>query len=128
MTVYCDYCGHKAELVDDTVIYGHSYGHKAYLCRYCGAYVGCHGRSDKPMGRLADAGLRRKKMEAHAAFDPLWKRGPFRGRRKDAYAWLAGKMAICRITAWRSPVSAFTSLMRSTSSPKNSIRMATSFI
>ena len=69
MTVYCDYCGHKAELVDDTVIYGHSYGHKAYLCRYCGAYVGCHGRSDKPMGRLADAGLRRKKMEAHAAFD-----------------------------------------------------------
>lgn len=61
MTVYCDYCGHKAELVDDTVIYGHSYGHKAYLCRYCGAYVGCHGRSDKPMGRLADAGLRRKR-------------------------------------------------------------------
>lgn len=94
MTVYCDYCGHKAELVDDTVIYGHSYGHKAYLCRYCGAYMGCHGRSDKPMGRLADAGLRRKKMEAHAAFDPLWKRGPFRGRRKDAYAWLAGKMAL----------------------------------
>ena len=66
MTVYCDYCGHKAELVDDTVIYGHSYGHKAYLCRYCGAYVGCHGRSDKPMGRLADAGLRRKKMAAVA--------------------------------------------------------------
>ena len=38
MTGYCDYCGHKAELVDDTVIYGHSYGHKAYLCRYRGAY------------------------------------------------------------------------------------------
>lgn len=94
MTIYCDYCGHRAELVDDAVIYGRSYGHTAYLCRNCGAYVGCHGRSDKPLGRLANAQLRRWKMAAHAAFDPLWKRGPFRGRRRAAYAWLAEKMAL----------------------------------
>lgn len=94
MTIYCDYCGHRAELVDDAVIYGRSYGHTAYLCRSCGAYVGCHGRSDKPLGRLANAQLRRWKMAAHAAFDPLWKRGPFRGRRRAAYAWLAEKMAL----------------------------------
>ena len=94
MTIYCDYCGHRDELVDDAVIYGRSYGHTAYLCRNCGAYVGCHGRSDKPLGRLANAQLRRWKMAAHAAFDPLWKRGPFRGRRRAAYAWLAEKMAL----------------------------------
>lgn len=94
MTIYCDYCGHRAELVDDAVIYGRSYGHTAYLCRNCGAYVGCHGRSDKPLGRLANAQLCRWKMAAHAAFDPLWKRGPFRGRRRAAYAWLAEKMAL----------------------------------
>ena len=58
MTVYCDYCGHKAALVDDSEIYGRSFGHTAYLCRNCGAYVGCHGRTDKPLGRLADATLR----------------------------------------------------------------------
>ena len=50
MTVYCDYCGHKAALVDDSEIYGRSFGHTAYLCRNCGAYVGCHGRTDKPLG------------------------------------------------------------------------------
>lgn len=94
MTVYCDYCGHKAALVDDSEIYGRSFGHTAYLCRNCGAYVGCHGRTDKPLGRLADATLRKWKMAAHASFDPLWKTGPFRGRRKAAYGWLAGQMGL----------------------------------
>ena len=94
MTVYCDYCGHKAALVDDSEIYGRSFGHTAYLCRNCGAYVGCHGRTDKPLGRLADAALRKWKMAAHASFDPLWKTGPFRGRRKAAYGWLAEQMGL----------------------------------
>ena len=65
MTVYCDYCGHKAALVDDSEIYGRSFGHTAYLCRNCGAYVGCHGRTDKPLGR-----------------------------RKAAYGWLAEQMGL----------------------------------
>ena len=49
---------------------------------------------DKPLGRLADATLRKWKMAAHASFDPLWKTGPFRGRRKAAYGWLAGQMGL----------------------------------
>ncbi len=92
MTVYCDYCGHQASLVADSVIYGRSYGHNAYLCRNCGAYVGSHKGTDEPLGRLANASLRRWKMAAHAAFDPLWQTGVFRGRRKAAYAWLATQM------------------------------------
>ena len=33
-----------------------------------------------------------RKKAAHAAFDPLWKYGPYRGRRNEAYRWLSEKM------------------------------------
>ena len=69
--VYCPYCGRQAEYVDSKVIYGRSYG-MAYLCRNCDAYVGVHRGTDEPLGRLADASLRKWKKAAHAAFDPLW--------------------------------------------------------
>ena len=93
MTVLCDYCGIPANLCDSSVIYGRSYG-MIYLCSKCGSYVGCHKGTDKPLGRLADAALRKWKMAAHASFDPLWKTGPFRGRRKAAYGWLAEQMGL----------------------------------
>ena len=63
-----------------------------YLCPRCGAYVGVHKGSDKPLGRLANSELRNWKKAAHAAFDPLWKYGPYRGRRNEAYRWLSEKM------------------------------------
>lgn len=91
--VYCDYCGRETEYVDSKVIYGKSYG-KIYLCRNCMAYVGVHKGTDKPLGRLANAELRNWKKAAHAAFDPLWKYGRFRGHRNAAYAWLAQKMGL----------------------------------
>ena len=94
MTVYCDYCGHKAALVDDSRDLWPQLRPTAYLCRNCGAYVGCHGRTDKPLGRLADATLRKWKMAAHASFDPLWKTGPFRGRHQSRHGWLAGQMGL----------------------------------
>jgi len=56
------------------------------------AYVGVHKGSDKPLGRLANSELRNWKKAAHAAFDPLWKYGPYRGRRNEAYRWLSEKM------------------------------------
>ena len=71
--------------MDSKEIYGRSYG-MVYLCRNCGAYVGVHKGTDKPLGRLADAELRRWKMAAHNAFDPIWKYGKFRHRRNAAYA------------------------------------------
>lgn len=91
--VHCDYCGRQAEYVDSKIIYGKSYG-MVYLCRNCMAYVGVHKGTDKPLGRLANAQLRYWKKQAHAAFDPLWKYGRFRGYRNAAYAWLADKMAL----------------------------------
>lgn len=94
--VFCPYCGKCAEFVDSAEVYnGRSYG-MIYLCRPCDAYVGCHGngKGDSPKGRLANAELRRWKIAAHNAFDPLWKFVPFRGRRSSAYAWLAEQMGL----------------------------------
>lgn len=91
--VICPYCGRRAEYVDSEVVYGVSYG-MIYLCRSCLAYVGVHKGTSKPLGRLANAELRRWKKEAHAAFDPIWEYGRFKRRRNDAYAWLAEKMGL----------------------------------
>lgn len=91
--VYCGYCGGRAEFVDSKIIYGRSYG-MIYLCRKCNAYVGVHKGSDLPLGRLANAQLRRWKRAAHDAFDPLWQSGSFRGCRKAAYRWLSERMEL----------------------------------
>ena len=91
--VYCAYCGRQAEYVDSSVVYGRSYG-MIYLCRNCMAYVGVHRGTDKPKGRLANAELRYWKKQAHAAFDPIWQHGRFRGRRNGAYEWLAQQMGL----------------------------------
>lgn len=82
----CPYCGSKAKLVDSTVVYGRSYG-LIWDCRPCDAYVGVHKGTTNPLGRLANKELRKWKIKAHAAFDPLWKSGTM--TRSNAYAKLA---------------------------------------
>ena len=93
-TVICPYCHRPAEFLDSAEVYhGRSYG-MIYLCRPCDAFVGCHkaGSGDEPLGRLANAELRNWKVQAHNAFDPLWKDQMFFVRRTDAYAWLAKQL------------------------------------
>jgi hypothetical protein len=89
--VICDYCGTPAEFIDSAAIYGKSYG-MVYRCPNCGAYVGCHKGTDKPLGRLANKELRTWKMKAHDAFDPIWK--SHKMRRPAAYKWLSEQMGI----------------------------------
>lgn len=101
----CDYCGKPAEACTGADIYPHRpdlASKKFFRCVPCGAYVGRHADSGHALGRLANAELRAAKMRAHAAFDPLWKRGSpiwkF-GRfhtRKVAYAWLASALGITK--------------------------------
>ena len=91
----CPYCNHPAPLVSGDAIYPHRpdlYVKKFYLCKPCKAYVGCHQGTENPLGRLADADLRRAKVAAHAAFDPIWKEGTM--SRSAAYAWLAAKLGV----------------------------------
>lgn len=95
MSVNCNYCGESAELVGGLRIYPHRNDLsdlKFWLCAPCNAYVGCHkagngyGDGSTPLGRLANAELRKAKSQAHDAFDPIWKRGLM--KRKEAYSWL----------------------------------------
>lgn len=110
--VLCHYCMAPAELVGGDVIYPHraDLANKLfYRCEPCGAYVGCHDGTDKPLGRLADAELRAAKSAAHRAFDPLWRSKQM--KRSEAYKWLAEQLGIegkdCHIgmfdveTCWR---------------------------
>lgn len=91
----CPYCEAMSELVTGERVYPHrpDLAKKFfYLCEDCDAYVGCHPNSRRPLGRLANAELRRWKRRVHAALDPLWKRGSM--NRSEAYEWLAGALGI----------------------------------
>lgn len=90
----CLECGAVAQLVGGKAIYPHRpdlYGKRFWLCE-CGAYCGCHGATDRPLGFPAGPDTRRARNAAHAAFDPLWQSG--RMGRRDAYTWLAAKMQL----------------------------------
>lgn len=92
--VVCPYCGGDAEHVTGEVIYPHRrdlFHRKFYLCKACDAYVGCN-LNGRPLGSLANAELRRARLAAHNAFDPLWKSGGV--RRVEAYAWLSREVGV----------------------------------
>ena len=91
----CPYCEKSARLVFGRDIYPNRPDLSMlpfWLCAPCGAWVGCHPGTKKPLGRLADAELRKAKIAAHAALDPLWKHGQM--KRKEAYVWLADRLRI----------------------------------
>ena len=97
MTFKCPYCGNDAELTTGYKAYPHRLDLadlKVWACFPCDAWVGTHKNSPThaPLGRLANAELRRAKMAAHAAFDPWWKSG--RMTRREAYKKLAELMGI----------------------------------
>ena len=93
--VICPYCECFAEIQLGKKVYPHRpdlAGKRFWMCEPCGAYVGCHPNSARPLGRLANAELRAAKMRAHSIFDPLWRNGS--RNRTEAYQWLAGKLGI----------------------------------
>lgn len=101
----CPYCNNPAKLVNGSAVYPRypALADKLFWqCKPCDAYVGVHAGSERPLGRLANAELRKEKMAAHAAFDPLWKRKmardgiPKKAARAKAYKWLAEALSIPR--------------------------------
>ena len=91
----CPYCGYESELVKGDKIYPHRpdlHSKNFYLCGADDAYVGCHGSTTKPLGRLANAHLRKMKSAAHRSFDPLWKSGKI--SRSEAYKILANRLNV----------------------------------
>lgn len=104
--VFCQYCGKEAVLTGGDRVYG---GNEKYnnisvwWCSDCDAWVGCHppnhryGRTGiEPLGTLANKELRNARQHVHRVFDPLWKKGMFKGKggRRLAYAALARRLGI----------------------------------
>lgn len=92
----CPYCGKASKLASSKEVYGgRDYG-PIYLCKCVPgwAYVGCHKGTEHAKGRLADAELRRAKIAAHGAFDPIWKNKAHGVSRSQAYKALAAALEI----------------------------------
>lgn len=98
----CPLCGSFAVLRTGRDVYPHVDDHRDkrfWVCpdRTCDTMVGCHPRSDVPLGTLADKRTRRARGRAHAALDPIWRARQARGEwdaRTRVYEWLAGKLGI----------------------------------
>lgn len=87
----CPYCHIPTEYKNSIDIYGIDYG-MIYYCPKCQAYVGVHKGTDQAKGRLANAELRKCKIEAHRYFDKIFKRGIM--KRTYAYQWLSEQLGL----------------------------------
>ena len=95
--IRCPNCGAKTTLRPASVVYGKADKTNGflYVCdRYprCDSYVKAHRKTLKPMGTLADANLRHKRILAHKAFDRLWQ-GSLMTKRQ-AYKWMQAKFGL----------------------------------
>lgn len=91
----CKYCLKPAELVTGLIIYPHRKDLKSkkfWQCTPCDAYVGCHPKTEIPLGDLANKELREWRKNAHSAFDPIWFSKVM--SRTEAYAWLGEKLKL----------------------------------
>lgn len=97
INIYCPYCGAKAALHSASYVYGETANGSdlLYVCdRYpkCNSYVAAHRKSKKPMGTLANGDLRNKRIQAHRAFDWIWKSGLM--TKWQAYKWMQSKLGL----------------------------------
>lgn len=95
-TITCPYCHRPALRVNGRRVYPHRPDLARrwfYQCEPCQAHVGCHRRAPhKPLGTLAKPALRRARSQAHAVFDPLWRKGAM--TRDEAYEWLSRQLEL----------------------------------
>lgn len=87
----CPYCHIPTQYKNSIDVYGIDYG-MIYYCPKCQAYVGVHKGTDQAKGRLANAYLRKCKIEAHKYFDEIFKRGIM--KRTEAYKWLSEQLGL----------------------------------
>lgn len=87
--VYCPYCGAKAEFFSQKEFYGEDYGGHLYVCQPCDARVTTHKKTGLPVGTMANWELRKLRMDAHDALDPIWKNPFNKYTRTNVYIALA---------------------------------------
>jgi len=97
MTICCSYCGDEAKRVKGKALYPkHKYlwGKIYFRCEPCDAHVGTHDGTGEPLGTLANKSLRMARMDAHQAFDQMWREHVV--HRSFAYRWLRNRMGLER--------------------------------
>lgn len=98
MQLYCTGCEKdvEARLTDGKERYPHRpdlYELPFWKCDTCGAYVGCHHKTDnptKPLGYLATPAILDARKKIHALLDPLWKSKKI--KRGQAYAYVSKRL------------------------------------
>lgn len=75
-TVICPYCNKQTKLITSLEFYGVNYNTHLYVCEPCDARVGTHKNSLEPLGTMANATLRKARMDTHKIVDRLWQ-NPF---------------------------------------------------
>lgn len=93
----CPNCGAEAVLRPSSVVYHERArpGEHLYICAHyprCDSYVSAHKKTLLPMGTLANASLRRKRILAHRSFNRLWEDGPM--EKWQAYKWMQAKFSL----------------------------------
>lgn len=80
MKIYCCGCEKEVEarLTNGREIYRGRSDLKDipfWKCDVCKNYVGCHYKTNKPLGSIPTAELRKARRKIHDVLDPLWKHG-----------------------------------------------------
>lgn len=90
----CNLCGGEVKKSSNAEVYGREFGKWPfiYLCAKCGAYVGLHPNTDRPLGTLADVHTRVARRTLKPTFDRIWKERLC--SRSQAYKLLAEELWI----------------------------------
>lgn len=86
----CPDCG--ARMILRRSRYGPFYGCEGYP--RCSGSHGAHEATGEPLGIPASKETKKARIEAHGAFDALWKGDGAPMRRGQAYRWLAEQMGL----------------------------------
>ena len=93
--VICQYCNNPSKVITGKKLYPNTrWIHKKYfwICKSCDAYVGCHGKSKKPLGSLANKKLRELRKLCHYKFYEYSKANNL--TKKESYKWLSEIMKL----------------------------------
>lgn len=96
--IWCVSCGKEvdAELTNGAVVYPHRADLKNlpfWKCPTCGNWVGTHYKTKnplKPLGVIADKGLKITRAAIHKRLDEIWRSGVM--TRSQCYRWLSKRV------------------------------------
>lgn len=81
----------KCKITTGNEIYGSMfYADKLFYICDCGCYVGVHKGTDKPLGTIPTAIMRKWRREIHSILDPIWKNSKrWRKTRARIYGYIS---------------------------------------